>query len=275
MPDTTTRLDRELVRRGLARSREQAGSLIAQGRVFAGGKLAKKPAFAVSAETDVRVDADPEEPDWASRAGGKIAGALERLGVAVAGRRCLDAGAAHGGFTDVLLRLGASWVAAVDVGHDQLLPRLREDPRVAVFDGVNVRHMTPETIGGEVDLVVADLSFISLRLVLPALAACVREAGELVVMVKPQFEAAKHEIGRGGVVRDAKARIASVLAVAEAASAAGLAVQGAAPSPVAGRSGNLEAFLWLRRSAPKGDFEPTIRAGLADWDERAGGGGDA
>ncbi|ADG98026.1 hemolysin A [Segniliparus rotundus DSM 44985] len=269
MADATTRLDRELVRRGLARSREQAGSLIAQGRVFAGGKLAKKPACAVSEGTEVRVESDPAEPDWASRAGGKIAGALEQLGVAVAGRRCLDAGAAHGGFTDVLLRLGASSVAAVDVGHGQLLARLREDPRVAVFDGVNVRHMTEETIGGQVDLAVADLSFISLRLVLPALASCVRPFGELVVMVKPQFEVAKHEIGRGGVVRDARARTAAVLAVADAAAAVGLTVLGTAVSPVAGRNGNLEAFLWLRKSPGDHDSAPLIRAGLADWDSDA------
>ncbi|MGL6233985.1 MAG: TlyA family RNA methyltransferase [Segniliparus sp.] len=265
MPETTARLDRELVRRGLARSREQAGALIAQGRVFAGGKLAKKPAFAISEETEVSVAADPAEPDWASRAGGKIAGALERLGVAVAGRRCLDAGAAHGGFTDVLLSLGASWVAAVDVGHDQLLPRLREDPRVAVFDGVNVRHMAPETIGGQVDLAVADLSFISLRLVLPALASCVRDEGELVLMVKPQFEAAKHEIGRGGIVRDPKARLRAVLAVSEAAAEAGLAVAGAVPSPVAGRGGNVEAFLWLTKAQSGADWAERIQAGLADW----------
>jgi 23S rRNA (cytidine1920-2'-O)/16S rRNA (cytidine1409-2'-O)-methyltransferase len=269
MAEATTRLDRELVRRGLARSREQAGSLIAQGRVFAGGKSAKKSACAVSEATEIRVDSDPSEPDWASRAGRKIAGALEQLGVVVAGNRCLDAGAAHGGFTDVLLRLGASSVAAVDVGHGQLLPRLREDPRVAVFDGVNVRHLTPDMIGGQVDLAVADLSFISLRLVLPALASCVRPRGELVVMVKPQFEVAKHEIGRGGVVRDARARTAAVLAVADAAAEVGLAVVGAAASPVAGRNGNLEAFLWLRESPGDHDPAPMIRAGLADWDSDA------
>lgn len=269
MPETTTRLDRELVRRGLARSREQAGALIAQGRVFAGGKLAKKPAFAISAGTEVRVDADPEEPDWASRAGGKIAGVLERLGVSVSGRRCLDAGAAHGGFTDVLLRLGAAWVAAVDVGHEQLLPRLRADRRVAVFDGVNVRHMTPETIGGQVDLAVADLSFISLRLVLAALASCVRDEGELVVMVKPQFEAARHEIGRGGIVRDPQVRLRAVLGVAEAAAETGLAAVGAAPSPVAGRNGNVEAFLWLRKTQSGADSGERVRAGLADWESNA------
>ncbi|MDT4936176.1 MAG: rRNA (cytidine1920-2-O)/16S rRNA (cytidine1409-2-O)-methyltransferase, partial [Pseudonocardiales bacterium] len=183
------RLDAELIRRGLARSREQAVELIAARRVEVRGVLASKPATGVEADTPVRVLPDDDDPGYASRGGHKLAGALASFPqIEVAGRRCLDAGASTGGFTDVLLREGAASVVAADVGYGQLAWAIRSDPRVQVLDRTNVRSLTPEQIGGVVDLVVADLSFISLRLVLPALVACVDPAGDLLPMVKPQFE---------------------------------------------------------------------------------------
>src|SRR5215207_1081502 len=183
---TRVRLDRELVRRGLAPSREAAGDAIRAGRVLVGGAVAAKPSALVSS-ADPLVLAGPARR-WASRGGDKLAPSLERLRVAVAGRRCLDAGASTGGFTDVLLSAGAAEVVAVDVGYGQLDLRLRQDPRVRVLDRTNVRSLDAERVGGPVDLTVADLSFISLRLVLPVLAGLTRDRGDLLLLVKPQFE---------------------------------------------------------------------------------------
>src|SRR6185369_11041724 len=183
------RLDAELVRRGLARSREHAAELVAAGRVEVRGTAAVKPAAMVDPADPVRV-IDGGTDDYVSRGAHKLAGALEAFapGLVVAGRRCLDAGASTGGFTEVLLRGGAAEVVAVDVGYGQLAWSLRNDPRVRVFERTNVRNLTPEAIGGPVALTVADLSFISLRLVLPALVACTEPHGDLIPMVKPQFE---------------------------------------------------------------------------------------
>src|SRR5512142_3584400 len=248
-----TRLDAELVRRGLARSREQAAALVAAGRVEVRGVVARKPAAMVDPADPVRVAAEPTGAEYVSRGGHKLAGALAEFGPAglvVAGRRCLDAGASTGGFTDVLLRAGATRVVAVDVGYGQLAWTLRNDPRVVVLERQNVRELTPEVIEGPVGLTVADLSFISLRLVLPALAACTADDGDLVPMVKPQFEVGRGRVGSGGVVRDATLRADAVLAVAEAAAGCGLGVAGVAVSPLPGPSGNVEFFLWLRRDAP-------------------------
>jgi 23S rRNA (cytidine1920-2'-O)/16S rRNA (cytidine1409-2'-O)-methyltransferase len=182
---TRVRLDRELVRRGLAPSREAASAAIRAGQVLVGGAVAAKPSTLVSTADPVAL-AGPARR-WASRGGDKLAPALERLRVPVAGRRCLDAGASTGGFTDVLLAAGAAEVVAVDVGYGQLDLRLRQDPRVTVLDRTNARDLDAERIGGPVDLTVADLSFISLRLVLPALARVTRDDGDLVLLVKPQF----------------------------------------------------------------------------------------
>jgi 23S rRNA (cytidine1920-2'-O)/16S rRNA (cytidine1409-2'-O)-methyltransferase len=172
----------------------------------------------------------------------------------VAGRRCLDAGASTGGFTDVLLRRGAREVVAVDVGYGQLVWALRSDPRVIVHDRTNVRTLTAEQIGGPVDLTVADLSFISLGLVLPALIACT--VTDLVPMVKPQFEVGRHRLGRGGVVREPALRAESVLAVARTARDLGWGTAGVARSPLPGPSGNVEFFLWLRQDA--GPADPAV-----------------
>ncbi|NUS44910.1 MAG: TlyA family RNA methyltransferase [Mycobacteriaceae bacterium] len=247
------RVDAELVRRGLARSREHAVELINAGRVLIAGSPASKPATAVEPNTPLLVREIPDETEWASRGAHKLLGALaafEPAGLAVAGRRCLDAGASTGGFTDVLLHCGAREVVAVDVGYGQLIWRLRNDERVRVHDRTNVRSLGPEDIGGQVDLVVADLSFISLGLVLPALAACAAPGADLAPMVKPQFEVGKERVGSGGVVREPELRAAAVRGVAQAAARHGLSTLGAVASPLPGPSGNVEYFLWLRAGAP-------------------------
>jgi 23S rRNA (cytidine1920-2'-O)/16S rRNA (cytidine1409-2'-O)-methyltransferase len=250
------RLDAELVRRGLARSREQAAELVAQGRVQVRGTVAGKPAAMVDPADPVLVTGDDPADEYVSRGGHKLAGALAAFdGLVVAGRRCLDAGASTGGFTDVLLRAGASEVVAVDVGYGQLAWALRSDPRVSVHERTNVRSLSPEQIGGPVALTVADLSFISLRLVLAALAACTAPDGDLAPMVKPQFEVGRERVGAGGVVRDPLVRADAVLDVAAAAAELGLGVAGVTPSPLPGPSGNVEFFLWLRRDAPPADAD--------------------
>lgn len=261
-----TRLDAELVRRGLARSREQAGELIAAGRVEVKGTVAHKAAAMVDPADAVRVVGESTGDDYVSRGGHKLAGALAAFmphGLVVAGRRCLDAGASTGGFTDVLLRNGAAEVVAVDVGYGQLAWSLRTDERVKVHERTNVRTLVPETIGGVVELTVADLSFISLRLVLPALAACTD--GDLVLMVKPQFEVGKERVGTGGVVRDPALRAEAVLDVAAAAGTLGLGVAGVTASPLPGPSGNVEFFVWFRRDAPApavDDIRAVVEAGV-------------
>ncbi len=247
------RLDAELVRRGLARSRQQAAELIEQGRVAVRGVPAGKPATVVDRDTPVTVR-DTGERDWASRGAHKLLGALDAFGdVAVAGRRCLDAGASTGGFTDVLLDRGAAEVVAVDVGYGQLVWRLRTDGRVRVHDRTNIRSVGPDDLGGVVDLAVADLSFISLRTVLPALAACTAADGELLPMVKPQFEVGRGRLGAGGVVRDPALHRAALGEVAAAARDLGLVVRGAVASPLPGPSGNVEYFLRLARGHPASD----------------------
>ncbi|GGC83877.1 TlyA family rRNA (cytidine-2'-O)-methyltransferase [Tersicoccus solisilvae] len=239
-----SRLDVELVARGLARSRTHAASLVREGRVTVNGSPAAKPSAGTAADDVVDVTAADEE--FVSRAGHKLAGALRAFpDVRVHGRRCLDAGASTGGFTDVLLRAGAREVAAVDVGHDQLVPQLRDDPRVRVVEGLNIRHLTAADIGGPVELTVADLSFISLRLVVEPLAAVTAPGGDLLLMVKPQFEVGRSRLGKGGVVVAEADRRAAVDGVIAAAGEAGLTLRGEAVSPLPGQDGNVEFFLWL------------------------------
>ncbi|KQY54409.1 MULTISPECIES: TlyA family RNA methyltransferase [unclassified Nocardioides] len=249
MPPRRLRLDAELVRRQLARSREHASELIAARRVKVNGAIAGKPATGVTTDVAIVVIEDPDSPDYASRGGHKLAGALAAftpLGLSVTGRRCLDAGASTGGFTDVLLRNGAAAVVAVDVGYGQLVWRLRQDERVEVHDRTNIRDLTPETIGEPVDLVVGDLSFISLELVLDALIGVTRDDGDLALMVKPQFEVGKDRVGKGGVVRDLSLRAEAVQAVAAAAARRGWGARAVTTSPLPGPSGNVEFFLWMR-----------------------------
>jgi 23S rRNA (cytidine1920-2'-O)/16S rRNA (cytidine1409-2'-O)-methyltransferase len=247
------RLDAELVRRGLARSRDHAAELIADGRVTVGGARATKAATSVTTDVALVVAAHPEiqgGEDYVSRGGHKLAGALaafEPQGLVVEGRRCLDAGASTGGFTDVLLRRGARQVLAVDVGYGQLAWRLRQDERVVVHDRTNVRELDLTTVGEPVDLVVGDLSFISLRLVLDALIGVTAQDGDLVIMVKPQFEVGRTRVGKGGVVRDLELRVEAVTDVADRAAERGWGARAVTQSPLPGPAGNVEFFLWLRR----------------------------
>jgi 23S rRNA (cytidine1920-2'-O)/16S rRNA (cytidine1409-2'-O)-methyltransferase len=246
------RLDAELVRRGLARSREQAGELVAAGLVAVAGQPAAKPATQVSRDAPITVTRSGE-PAYVSRGGHKLAGALtafEPAGLVVRGRNCLDAGASTGGFTDVLLRAGAAHVVAADVGYGQLAWSLRTDPRVTVLDRVNVRTLDETGLTPVPELVVADLSFISLTLVLPALQASAAPDADFILLVKPQFEVGKGRVGAGGVVRDTTDRSDAIKKVSEAASQLGLGVQGITASPLPGPAGNVEYFLWLRRGAP-------------------------
>jgi 23S rRNA (cytidine1920-2'-O)/16S rRNA (cytidine1409-2'-O)-methyltransferase len=276
VPPRRLRLDAELVRRGLARSREHASDLIAANRVKVAGAVATKPATGVSTDVALVVVPDPDRPDYVSRGGHKLAGALaafERHGLRVEGRRCLDAGASTGGFTDVLLRAGAREVVAVDVGYGQLAWPLRTDPRVVVHDRTNIRDLTPDLVGGPVDLVVGDLSFISLELVLDALIAVTAGDGDLALMVKPQFEVGKDRVGKGGVVRDPDLRASAVAAVATAAGRRGWAAQSVITSSLPGPSGNIEFFLWLRHAEPVigvGEIVAEVRrtAGLGAAGER-------
>lgn len=243
------RLDAELVRRGLARSRDHATELIDAKRVTVAGALASKPATAVTTDVALVVKENETFPDYVSRGGYKLAGALAVFGprgFAVSGRRCLDAGASTGGFTDVLLRQGAREVLAVDVGYGQLAWSLQQDPRVCVHDRTNVRELDVDRIGGRVDVVVGDLSFISLRLVLDALLSVTHPGADVCLMVKPQFEVGKERVGKGGVVRDAELRTSAVTSVAAAAERRGWGARAMTTSPLPGPSGNVEYFLWLR-----------------------------
>jgi 23S rRNA (cytidine1920-2'-O)/16S rRNA (cytidine1409-2'-O)-methyltransferase len=249
------RLDAELVRRDLAPSRTAAQALIAAGQVVVAGLAEPKPASQVTRDQAIAVTGEGER--YASRGGLKLSGALEDLGVDPAGLVCLDAGAAHGGFTDVLLRAGAAHVIAVDVAYGQLAWTLRTDERVTALERTNVRHLGPADLAGRVPaLVVADLSFISLRKVLPALAAVAAPAAALLPMVKPQFEAGPGRVGRGGVVRDPSTWVRAMHDVAAAAADLGFALVGAAPSRAPGPAGNIEFFLHLQRGGSVLDADP-------------------
>jgi 23S rRNA (cytidine1920-2'-O)/16S rRNA (cytidine1409-2'-O)-methyltransferase len=224
---------------------------VAAGRVSVDGRAVTKPAQRVEQASRLDVEPDPDDPGFASRAGYKLAGALaafEPQGLPVRGRRCLDVGSSTGGFTDVLLRAGARQVVCLDVGRDLLVPWLRDDSRTVVMEGRNVREVSVDDVGGPVDLVVADVSFISLVLVLPVLVEVSAPGGDLVVMVKPQFEVGRERL-TGGVVHDPALRRDAVRQVLAAARDLGWGVHGTVPSPLPGPSGNVEYFLWLRRGA--------------------------
>ena len=257
------RLDSELVRRKIARSREQAQTWIKQGRVEVGGFVATKPATVVEPDVSIRVSVD-EADNWASRGAHKLLGALEAFeagGLVVDKRRALDAGASTGGFTDVLLSRGAVEVVAVDVGYGQLVWRLQNDPRVTVLDRTNIRTLTPEAMGGPADLMVGDLSFISLKLVLPAIAECLSEGADLLPMVKPQFEVGKDRLGSGGVVRSPEMRAEVTCEVAQFAQTLGLSLRDVVASPLPGPSGNVEYFLWLVKDSGASTLDDdTLRA---------------
>ena len=245
------RLDAELVRRGLARSREQARELIEASRVRVGGTTASKAATQISEAAAVVVVSAEATDDYVSRGAHKLIGALDAFSdLDVAGRLALDAGASTGGFTEVLLRREVNAVLAVDVGYGQLAWRIREDPRVVVLERVNVRYLNPHDLPWAPNLVVADLSFISLATVLPALVRCAAYGADFVLMVKPQFEVGRERIG-DGVVRDPDLRSAAVRKIATVGLELGLGTRGVVASPLPGPRGNVEYFLWLANEAPE------------------------
>ena len=245
MPSKRVRLDQLLVERGLAPSRARAQSLILAGLVRVEGVLADKAGRAVAADASVEVVA--ADHPWVSRGGVKLAAALDAFGVSPAGKRCLDVGASTGGFTHVLLERGAAQVVALDVGRGQLDWRLRQDPRVVVKEGVNARYVAREELPGPFGLITVDVSFISLRLVLPALVQLLFEGGDLVVLVKPQFEAGRTQVAKGGVVRDPAVREGAIEGVLAAAGELGLECVARIPSPIPGPAGNVEELAHLRQ----------------------------
>ena len=239
------RLDQLLVQRALAPSRERAQALILAGAVRVDGEVADRAAAPVSDASAITVASGPR---FVSRGGDKLEGALDDFGIDVDGKVVLDVGSSTGGFTDSVLQRGARKVYAIDVGKGQLDWKLRTDERVVSREGVNAREGfdLPEPV----DLVLADLSFISLRVALPPSFRHLREGGDVVALVKPQFEAGREAVGRGGIVRDAKARAASVVAVAEAFIAVGVGTVAISPSHLAGREGNREIFIHCRQGDP-------------------------
>lgn len=254
------RLDAELVRRCLARSRGDAQEMITEGLVAVDGIPATKPHRQVESDASVTIRR-PSDQAWVSRGGKKLADALADLGgPVVAGARAVDAGASTGGFTHVLLERGAEQVIAVDVGYGQLALSLRQDPRVVVRERTNVRHLSPSDLPWRPGLVVGDLSFISLRSVLPALRGIAEPDANFLLMVKPQFEMGRDKVGRGGVVRDPVDRAAAVRQVADTARSEGLGVVGVVASRWPGPSGNVEYFLWLTAAAPELMDDDLMRA---------------
>jgi 23S rRNA (cytidine1920-2'-O)/16S rRNA (cytidine1409-2'-O)-methyltransferase len=245
-----SRLDLEMTRRGLSESRESAQRLIMAGRVRVNSRPAAKP--------DLRVDSTAEiavvgaQPEYASRGGYKLAAALDHFVLGVEGRHALDVGASTGGFTDVLLKRGAAHVIALDVGYGQLAERLRTDPRVTVFDRTNIRYVEVKHLPYRPDLVVIDTSFISLRLVLPAMLRVVADAADIIALVKPQFEVGKGKVGKGGIVRDEALRREALDGVLKFASGIGLKIIGVIESPIKGASGNQEFLAALHYSSHAG-----------------------
>jgi 23S rRNA (cytidine1920-2'-O)/16S rRNA (cytidine1409-2'-O)-methyltransferase len=248
------RLDAELVRRGLVVSRSRAAEAIRAGRVLVGGAPASTPARQVASDEPITVSEPP--PRFVSRGGEKLAAALDRFRLDVSGRRALDAGASTGGFTDCLLQAGAMHVFAVDVGRGQLAWRLRGDDRVTVLERTNVRTLDPAILDGPVDLATADLSFISLLAVAPALARCAGPDADVVLLVKPQFEAGRAWVGKGGIVREPDVHERVLRDVTSGLATAGLAAVQVMPSPRRGARGNVEFLVHCRHgrsSALAGD----------------------
>ena len=242
---TRRRIDAELAERGLFPSREQARAAVLAGEVRVGGQVVTKAGQPVEPDSIIEV-ADRQR--FVSRGGDKLAGALDRFGLDVAGVRAVDVGASTGGFTDCLLKRGAVSVVAVDVGYGQLAWSLRTDPRVTVVERTNIRAADPGQLGAPFDMAVVDVSFISLRTVIPHVAELVGEAGQFVALVKPQFEAGKGRVGKRGVVKDAAVHVDVLDAASEAARGAGFVVRGLTFSPIKGPEGNIEFWLWAART---------------------------
>jgi 23S rRNA (cytidine1920-2'-O)/16S rRNA (cytidine1409-2'-O)-methyltransferase len=259
------RLDQLMVLRGLARSRERARALLMSGAVRIDGRPAGKAGTMVAADAGVAV-VEPDHP-YVGRGGLKLAGALDRLGVVAAGRVVLDIGSSTGGFTDCLLRRGARRIYAVDVGVGQLDWSLRNDPRVVVLEGRNARYLEAADLPGPADLAVVDVSFISLRLIVPVLPPLLLDDGEALLLVKPQFEVGRREVGAGGIVRDPEKHLSALRAVAAAAGGCGFRVAAGCPAPIRGAEGNQEYFLHCPRGAPCPAAEvERILGGMIDGD---------
>lgn len=263
------RVDAELVRRGLACSRAQAQDLIRAGVVYVDRSVVTKPARQINPAQALVVKEQAQCEEWASRGAYKLLGALEYLGDRaphIMGVRALDAGASTGGFTDVLLRKGAGEVIAVDVGKGQLRWRLQQDPRVTILDDTNVRYLELAMVAPPVQLIVSDLSFISLTLVIPALVRVAAPDASFLLMVKPQFEVGRDRVGAGGVVRSTELHYEAIAKVLDAAQKEGLGVMAVAPSPLPGPAGNVEYFVYLRAGVPtelEGGIEAAIRGAIA------------
>jgi 23S rRNA (cytidine1920-2'-O)/16S rRNA (cytidine1409-2'-O)-methyltransferase len=240
------RLDRLLVERGLAPSREKAQAIIAAGQVLVNGQRQDKAGMAVPSDAELRITG--EVLPFVSRGGLKLEAALKVFRISVEGRTALDIGASTGGFTDCLLQHGCEKVYAVDVGYGQLAWKLRQDPRVVVIERTNIREMEPSLVPGPVDIVVIDVSFISLEKVVPAVLKFLKKGSELIALIKPQFEAGRGQVGKGGIVRDEAARTAVVERISGFVRDQGLDVKGVIPSPITGQDGNVEFLIYAVRS---------------------------
>jgi 23S rRNA (cytidine1920-2'-O)/16S rRNA (cytidine1409-2'-O)-methyltransferase len=239
-----SRLDLLVVERGLAPSRQRAQALILAAQVLVDGRIVSKAGAAIDVDASIELLA-PDHP-YVGRGGVKLAYAIDHFGIAVEGREALDIGASTGGFTDVLLQRGAKSVIALDVGTGQLDWRLRTDPRVIVREGVNARHLAAGDIPHPVDLVTIDVAFISLRLIFPSLPPVLKRGADIAALLKPQFEAGRDEVGKGGLVLDPAIHSAVIDRASEAAAASGFRRVGMTPSPITGATGNREFFLYLR-----------------------------
>lgn len=260
------RIDTLLVERGLFPSRERARSALIAGHVRVAGSVVTKAGQQVEQDSEIHVTAQQR---FVSRGGEKLDGALSDFRIPVEGRRATDVGASTGGFTDCLLQRGAASVAAIDVGYGQLAWSLRTDPRVTVFERTNIRSVDVEEVGGPFGIVVVDVSFISLRTVLPHLLPLMAPEGDLLVLVKPQFEAGKSRVGKRGVVRDATVHIEILDDLAKAVATSGLVVRGLSYSPITGPEGNIEFWLWAAHAGPECDS--TASAVVAAAHEKHGG----
>jgi 23S rRNA (cytidine1920-2'-O)/16S rRNA (cytidine1409-2'-O)-methyltransferase len=258
------RLDRLLVERGLVETRSRAQALVMAGRVVVDGVVVDKAGTAVSPEADVSLI---EPPRYVSRGGEKLEAALAAFGPPIEGAVCADIGASTGGFTDCLLQQGASRVYAVDVGKGLLDSTLRADPRVVVLEGVNARNLSDEQIGEPLDGATVDVAFISLKLIIPALAPLIKDGGWALALVKPQFEVGRGEVGRGGVVRDPAKHRRVLIEVADAARAVGLEAAGVLASPLMGPKGNREFFLYTVKRPGEGlaDLAEAVEAAVASF----------
>lgn len=238
------RVDKLLVDRGLAETRSKAQAMIIAGEVSSGNQRIEKPGQSILLDAPLSIK---QPPPFVSRGGIKLAAALEHFGIDVTGTCCLDVGASTGGFTDCLLQRGAQKVVALDVGHGQLDWKLRNDPRVEVRERVNARYLDPADFAERFDFTVADVSFISLTLILPAVVPLFKDAASIVTLIKPQFEVGRHEVGKGGIVRDSAAQERVVKEISDCAKSLGLEAAGVIESPILGADGNREFLGWFIR----------------------------